>query len=395
MTTTAPRVAFFTDSFHEVNGVALTSRQLEAYARRNGFPFFSVHAGPQTRTWQEEAIVRYELAQGRTTFALESDLRFDLGFLRHREPVLRALKAFAPDLVHITGPSHLGILGAILARQCNVPLVASWHTNIHEFGGRRLAQLLDFLPESWSHGAGQGAESASLAAAVRFYRMAKVLLAPNQGLIDMLENRTGRKCFLMQRGVDTGHFHPSKRQRADDAIVIGYIGRTSPEKNVQYLAEIERAVRETGFRDYRIFVAGHGGQLEWLRENLKQSEIPGVLKGDDLARAYANLDIFAFPSETDTFGNVVQEAMASGVPCVVTDKGGPAYIVHDGVDGYVAPIGPRFTEAVLRLTLDNALRRRLAEAARETALKASWDRVFANVYRAYQYALDRTQPLES
>lgn len=387
MTTTAPRAAFFTDSFHEVNGVALTSRQLEAYARRNGFPFFSVHTGPETRAWREGSIFRYELAQGRATFALESDLRFDLGFLRHRTRVLQALKEFRPDVVHITGPSHLGILGVILARQCGVPLVASWHTNIHEFGGRRLARLLDFLPASWSRGVGQGAETASLAATVRFYRMAKVLLAPNQGLIDLLERRTGRKCFLMQRGVDTDQFHPAKRQRRDDAVVIGYIGRTSPEKNVQFLTEVERMVRETGFKDYRMFVAGHGSQLDWLRQNLRQAEIPGVLKGEDLARAYANLDIFAFPSETDTFGNVVQEAMASGVPCVVTEKGGPAYIVHDGMDGFAAPIGPGFSQAVVRLVLDGPLRRRMAAAARETALNASWDSVFENVYRAYRYAL--------
>jgi glycosyltransferase involved in cell wall biosynthesis len=196
----------------------------------------------------------------------------------------------------------------------------------------------------------------------------------------------------MRRGVDTLLFNPARRDRADGVLTLGYIGRTSTEKNVQYLVEVERALREAGLTDYRIFVAGHGSLLDWLRANLRQCEIPGVLRGEALARAYANLDIFVFPSETDTYGNVVQEAMASGVPCVVTDQGGPAHIVTDGQDGFVAPLGPAFCEAVLRLARGPDLRRRMAAAALATAQKASWDSVFEEVYAAYGAVLG---PLQS
>lgn len=394
MTEFAPRVAFFTDSFHEVNGVALTSRQLESFARRRGYPFFSAHTGPETRVWQDEAVTRCELALSGMSFALETDLRFDLRFLRHRTRVVEALRQFQPDLVHVTGPSHIGILGVIASRTLGVPLVASWHTNIHEFGGRRLESMLSFLPSDLTTRLGQGAERFSLMASARFYKMAQTLLAPNPELIGMLERRTGRKCFLMKRGVDTSQFQPSKRDRQDGALLVGYIGRVSPEKNVAELVDVEKALIAAGVMDYRIFVAGHGGLIDWLRENLIRHEIPGVLKGDALARAYANLDIFVFPSETDTFGNVAQEAMASGVPCVVTDKGGPAFIVNDGIDGFVAPKGRRFCDAVVKLATDARLRTRLSAAARETALRASWDRVFDDVYGAYEYTLRRREPLE-
>lgn len=388
----APRVAFFTDSFHEVNGVALTSRQFEAFARRRGYPFFSAHTGPVTRVWTEDSITRCELALGRLTVPLESDLAFDATFWRHRKLVGRAIDEFKPDIIHITGPSHTGLLGLLAARPRRLPLAASWHTNIHEYGGRRLESLLRFLPRSWSRAAGRGAENAALAATLAFYRFARVTLAPNPGLIHLIETRSRRRCFLMRRGVDTALFSPARRERADDALMVGYIGRTSTEKNVQYLVDVERALREAGITRYRIFVAGHGSLLEWLRENLQQREIPGVLRGEALARAYANLDIFVFPSETDTYGNVVQEAMASGVPCVVTDQGGPAHIVTHGHDGLVAPIGPAFCEAVVQLARDTALRRRMAEAALATARKASWDSVFEEVYAAYEYAL---RPLQS
>ena len=116
MIESAPRVAFFTDSFHEVNGVALTSRQLEGFARRRRYPFFSAHTGQETRVWQEESVTRCELALSGSSFALETDLRFDLRFLRHRASVVEALRRFQPDLVHVTGPSHVGILGVIAAR---------------------------------------------------------------------------------------------------------------------------------------------------------------------------------------------------------------------------------------------------------------------------------------
>ncbi len=391
MSQPAPRVAFFTDSFHEVNGVALTSRQLEAFARRRGYPFFSAHTGPETRVWTEDTITRCELALGRMTLPLESDLHFDMNFLRQRSFVARAISEFKPDIVHITGPSHLGLLGLIAARARKLPLAASWHTNIHEYGGRRLESLLRFLPRAWSRAAGRGAENAALAATLAFYRFARVTLAPNPELIRLIETRAHRPCFLMRRGVDTELYSPERRQRADPVFTLGYIGRTSTEKNVQFLVEVERALRDAGILDYRVFVAGHGSLIDWLRENLQQHDIPGVLRGEELARAYANLDLFVFPSETDTYGNVVQEAMASGVPCVVTDQGGPAHIVTHGENGLVAPVGPRFCEAVVELARDPERRRRMGGAARATALKASWDSVFDEVYQAYARALSPLQ----
>jgi glycosyltransferase involved in cell wall biosynthesis len=114
----------------------------------------------------------------------------------------------------------------------------------------------------------------------------------------------------------------------------------------------------------------------------------GVLRGEALACAYAGFDIFAFPSETDTYGNVVQEAMASGVPCVVTGSGGPASIVTDGRDGFVCGSPEEFVQRVVQLGRDAGLRRQMGDLARRTALDASWDRVMESVYDAYCEALN-------
>jgi len=377
------RVAFFADSFHEVNGVALTSRMLEGYAREHGFPFLSVHTGPETLCWDEGSVRRVELALGPASLWLEADLRFDFFCMRHGHRLVDELTRFRPDVVHVTGPSHLGMLGAWASWRMSVPLVASWHTNVHEYSGRRVQQMLSWLPQSMAASMGRCSTSATLAAALHFYRYAEATLAPNPELIAMLERATGRPSALMKRGVDTALFHPSKRRRDDEVVRIGFAGRLSPEKGVRWFKTVEDELARAGFTNYEIWIAGHGNEEPWLREHLQRKRIPGVLKGEALASFYADLDLFAFPSETDTYGNVIQEAMASGVPCVVTSGGGPKYLVRQEVDGLITDGEQAFSQACARLAIDSKLRAGMSRSAREAAESATWDRVFDGIYDVY------------
>ncbi len=377
------RVAFFADSFHEVNGVALTSRMLESYAQKHAYPFLSVHTGPVTRCWDAGSVRRLELALGPLSLWLEADLRFDFFCMRHGKRLLDELTRFQPDVVHVTGPSHLGMLGVWASRRLNLPLVASWHTNVHEYTSRRLLRWLPWLPGPVAASAGRLATSATLAAALHFYRYAECTLAPNPELTAMLERATGHPSALMKRGVDTELFHSSKRSRGDALVRIGYAGRLSPEKGVRWFNTVEHELQRAGFKDYEIWIAGHGNEELWLRAHLRRKQLAGVLRGEALAHFYADLDVFAFPSETDTYGNVVQEAMASGVPCIVTGEGGPKYLVRDGTDGIVAGGEQSFAQACVRLVRDRELRVRMARRAREAAERATWDQVFEGVYRVY------------
>ncbi len=115
--------------------------------------------------------------------------------------------------------------------------------------------------------------------------------------------------------------------------MLGFCGRLSIEKNVFLLARIRTELIERGITNFRFLIVGHGKEEGWLRQHLPNAEFTGVLRGHELARAYANMDLFVFPSHTDTFGNVVLEALASGVPAIVTPDGGPRYIVKDGETG--------------------------------------------------------------
>jgi phosphatidylinositol alpha 1,6-mannosyltransferase len=389
MTHHVPRVAYFPDSFHEVNGVAHTSRHFEAFARRRNLPFLCVRAGARTQKLIEEGNVwTLELPRGLLSFALEKDLRLDPVFLRHIPRIGEVLDRFQPDLIHITGPSDLGFLGAWMANNLGLPLAASWHTNVHEYAARRSEWFLRLLPKGKSVSTGQKIEDLALAAAARFYSVAQVLYAPNPDLCSLLERVTGRPCFLMPRGVDAELFHPRKRNRSpgDRDQVLGFVGRLSIEKNVALLAQVQRQLEEMGHKSFRFLIIGHGGEQAWLRERLPRAEFPGVLRGEALAAGYANMDLFVFPSHTDTFGNVVLEALASGVPAIVTPDGGPRMIIRDGETGRIAP-DEGFATAVASVLADPARHARMRTAARAYALTASWDSVFEGVYSGYETIL--------
>jgi len=192
----------------------------------------------------------------------------------------------------------------------------------------------------------------------------------------------------MPRGADAELFHPAKRTRKseDDGIVLGFVGRLSVEKNVALLARIQQELEAMGHTNFRFLIVGHGNEEGWLRERLPRAEFTGVLRGEALAAAYAGMDLFVFPSHTDTFGNVVLEALASGVPAIVTPDGGPATIVRDGETGRIVP-DAEFAAAIAGALADPARHAAMRQAARTYALTMSWDSVFVGVYAAYETIL--------
>jgi len=381
-----PRVAYFPDSFHEINGVAHTSRHFEAFARRRNLPFLCVRAGDREESLTRDGNVwTLELPRGIFSFGLEKDLRFDPAFVRHVPEIEEALAKFAPDLIHITGPSEVGMLGAGLAHHMDLPLAASWHTNVHEYAARRADWFLRMLPKERAEATGQKIEELALAASAKFYSVAKVLFAPNRDLCALLERTAGRECRLMPRGVDAKLFHPAKRVRkaGGSEFVLGFVGRLSIEKNVAQLVAVQDELESMGVTNFRFLIVGHGAEEDMLRQRLHRAEFAGVLRGEALAEAYASMDMFVFPSHTDTFGNVVLEALASGVPSVVTPNGGPCTIVQDGETGRIVP-DEQFATAVAEILTDPAKHAAMRDAARTYAETASWDAVFEGVYEAYE-----------
>ena len=383
----SPRVAFFPCVYHEVDGVAQTSRHFEAFARRQELPFLMVHAGPQDEVSSAGPVTRVQLPRSPVKFPLDRAHDYDLLFLRHYRKLEPMLREFRPEVVQITGPSDVGTLGAYVAYKMGIPLAASWQTNIHQYARRRMAAAVSFLPREIAGRIADVAERLSFRASARFYHIPRLLFAPNQEMIRVLEAATGKPCYLMSHAVDTQVFSPELRDRTDGTFRIGYVGRLTTEKSVRVLARLEQALLEKGYRDFQFVIVGEGAESEWLKNNMRQAELTGVLRGAELSQNFANFDVLAFPSETDTFGLVVLEAFASGVPAVVTDKGGPQFTVRHGSSGFVARSFDEFATYTARLMEQPELLASLRATARKQALETSWDRIFEGMYEAYERGL--------
>lgn len=382
------RVAYFPDSFLEVNGVAMTSNKLVNFAKKREYPFLVVHAGPKTEVTHDGTVTHVSLKRSPLSFPMDEGLRYDPLFQRHANFVRKALNEFRPDVFHITGLNDVSIIGAYLAWKMDIALVGSWHTNLHEYAARRLRKRFAFLPKKQLHDLTHFAEGKILDGAKLYYRMPQRLLAPNQELIDMLESGTGRPARLMIRGVDTDVFTPEKRTAHDGILRFGFVGRLRTEKNVRLLVELEKRLIAAGKNNFHFLIVGEGDEKKYLRENMKTAELPGFLEGERLSEAYANMDVFVFPSETDAYGNVPQEAMASGAPAIVTDIGGPKFFVNHGENGFIARNLDEFAAYCIELMDHPEELARMKKASREFAMTRSWDSVFDGVYEVYREAKD-------
>lgn len=377
----------FTDAYEEPNGVASLSREFANYAQRQNLPMLVVRGGNQTRLIEDGSVSTLLLKRGPASFPVDQDLYCDPAFVRHMKHVTEVLREFKPNVIHVTGPGDMGICGARLAHLERVPLVASWHTNLHEYAAKRVRKGCRFLPGTIVDRLAKLAEAKSLDALLWFYKKARLTMAPNAELVELLKGATRRPCTAMLHGVDLERFRPCRRKSNPGVFTIGYVGRLTSEKNVRKIAEIEAALDQAGAKNFRLVLVGDGGERGWLQQNLKHAELRGVLRGDALADAFAEFDAFVFPSQTDTFGLVVLEAMASGVPVIVARGGGPQYQVTEGVNGFVADSIEDFVSAILRLQSDEQLLSRMRAGARVHASDNSWTPVFHQVYETYRQYL--------
>jgi glycosyltransferase involved in cell wall biosynthesis len=385
------RTAFFPDSYLEVNGAAMTSQRLVAYAKSNGYPYLCIHGGKETLSYDDGSVSYLRLKRSPASIRLDEDLAYDPLFQRHTNRVLRALVEFKPDVLHITGLNDVSIVGAYLAWKLHLPLVGSWHTNLHEFAARRLTRIFRFLPEATLSKITGFAERKIMDGAVLYYKMPKVVLSPNQELIDALGKGTGRVSLLMSRGVDTEMFSPAKRTANDGVFRLGFVGRLRAEKNVRLLVELEKELIKAGRTNFEFLIVGEGNERDYLEKHLKHASFTGFLDGEQLSEAYANMDVFVFPSETDAFGNVIQEANASGVPAIVTNQGGPKFIVRHGETGFICENLEDFTRFTIQLMDDREKFAEMRLNSREYAMSRSWDAVFKSVFDAYRRSIEITE----
>jgi glycosyltransferase involved in cell wall biosynthesis len=299
--------------------------------------------------------------------------------------VHRAIDAFRPDLVHIATEATLGLSVLRYALKRRIPVVSSFHTNFDQYSTHYRV--------GWAKG--------TIWRYLRwFHNRTRETYVPSRTTIAELEARGFQRLALWQRGVDGQLFRPDRPGRAEvrralgfepGDVVIAYVSRIAAEKNVGYLAD---ALQRVGAArpGARFLFVGDGPARSELEQRMRpHARFAGYRVGEDLADHYAAADLFAFASLTETFGNVVLEAMASGLPVVAVRAGGVGETVQSGATGLlIEPEAPpaQFAEAVGTLVDDPALRRRMADAARAYALSQSWDAIMAGLRRRYQAVIE-------
>lgn len=302
-------------------------------------------------------------------FRYYRDLYFDLLPIRPRLYDYFEQNPF--DLIHIVSQGHMGFLALLVAAKAKLPKISCYHTAVPEYAESRALKF--FGDNAFGRTLGKIGFDLTWWFQRKLFLSSSMILVPTKSIMEMVDRELGIPTGYFTRGVDSEAYSPKKRKaRNEDRPVTLYAGRISIEKNLKLLERLE-LTNGDGLQ----FV-GDGPYTDTLRENLPAARFDGFLTGEDLQNAYANADVFVFPSKTDTFGNAVLEAMSSGLPVVVTDVLGPKDFVKHEETGFIAGSDEEFVRYHRMLVDDADLRKRMGRNAREYAKSCNWDSIFEN-----------------
>lgn len=356
----------------EINGVAMTLSHLVEGLAQRGHRVAVVRprqgASDRPRT---DGLYAEELCPG---LPIPGYAFLRLG-LPARGRLLRRWRRIRPDLVHIATEGPLGYAALSAAGRLGLPVTSSFHTNFHHYSRHYGAAFLT---------------RPALAYLRHFHNRTQITLSPTAALNAELARDGFRGVRLLARGVNTHVFTPAVRSaelRASwgagpDDLVVVHVSRLAAEKNYGLLSRAYDAIARANPRA-RFVIVSDGPLRRRLQRAFPRAHFTGFLPREELARHYASADLFLYPSLTETFGNVVTESMASGLPVVAFNYAAAARYIHHGENGWHVPREDEsgFIAAALTLAADPALRRRLGTAARATAETISWDQVIDGLER--------------
>ena len=365
------KVAWFTDRYHGTDGVVTTiNKFLKASSEYNCNITIAIsddgkHEHPEN-VKSFPSIAKFEIPMYN---------QIDL-YVPSLLKVARWVEEEEFDSVVISTPGPMGFAGMIAAKVFGLPITTIYHTDLPKYASKltgdfRLTNLVTSLTKA-------------------FYDQSERILVPSGDYATELMQWgiNAEKIGFLRRWVDTNLFSPDKRSQNGffghrKGIKLLYVGRISKEKNMDLLIQAHSELSRLS-RDFNIYCIGDGPYLNELKEkttNLENFLLLGPMYGEELATAYATGDAFIFPSLTDTFGNVVLEAQASGLPCVVMHKGGPKEIVVNNRTGFVSNNESEFIEAIDRLILDVKLRKSMSQEAVFNAQRFDKAEIFSKFWQ--------------
>jgi glycosyltransferase involved in cell wall biosynthesis len=366
--------AWFTDTLEDVNGVATTIRKMTAAGAAAGKELVVV----ASRTDLQLSDIPIKNFPPIGEFELPEYELQKLSF----PPILQMLDYIQRERfteIIISTPGPVGLTALLAAKMLNLQTSGIYHTDFPQY--IRILTEDSFL------------ESVAWRYMQWFYGQLDTVFVNSEEYRQSWIKRgfDPAKLKILPRGLDTELFHPARRDPAffenfgtcNGEVRLLYVGRISREKDLDLLATAYRRLRNEGL-PIQLFVVGHGPYSKALAKSLPEAFFTGYLTGTELATAYASADIFVFPSTTDTFGNVILEAQACGLPVIVSDSGGPKELVEDGMNGLITRSRDvdDLTRAIRSLIADAALRERMGSAARKGVIDRSWPNAFRKFWSA-------------
>ncbi|ONI82793.1 alpha-mannosyltransferase [Saccharothrix sp. ALI-22-I] len=359
------RVAIVTESFlPQVNGVTNSVLRVLEHLKAHGHQALVVAPGAGADHHRGTPVVRVPAVD------LPRFSSLPVGVPTRK--VLTALADFRPDVVHLASPFVMGARGLLAARRLGIPTVAVYQTDIAGFAGHYGLGLTARAAWRWTR---------------RLHAQADRTLAPSTWAVEALQDHGVPRVHRWGRGVDVELFNPGRRDAAlraelapNGELLVGYVGRLSPEKRVDRLAALG------DLPGVRLVVVGEGPDEAQLRRDLPDAAFLGFKTGNDLATAYASLDVFVHTGPHETFCQAVQEALASGVPVVAPDAGGPRDLVQPNT-GYLFASDDQLRQAVVELS-DPLRRRQFGQAGRRWVRGRTWSAVCDELLGHYAAVLD-------
>ena len=379
LATTSLKITLVTETFPpEINGVALTLEKLHNFLNISG------HQPSVIRPRRFSETRKPELVQG-FPIPMYPKLRFGIGSpLR----LYQTIKSKMPDIIHLATEGPLGLACLGIAKSLRIPVVSSFHTNFDLYAND---YKMGFLSSGISH-------------YLRwFHNQTEATFAPSNACMERLQALGYKNTKIWTRGVDTSLFNPiqkdlnfkSKIGLSETDILLLYVGRLAPEKNIGSLLETFKKARSTLSRQGKnLFLAlvGTGPLVE--QSDLEKTNgiiLPGELRGNHLAQWYASADIFVFPTTSETFGNVILEAQASGLPVLCLNSQATQERIRNQHDGILASNIEEFEKQIIDLCADKSKRFFLGKNATQTAKSQKWDDIFNRLYKEYCEVIESTK----
>ena len=374
------KIAFFLDVMEEnFDGVAITMHQVINRIPKEEFDVIFITPHPPKN---DIGFPVFEVPYFRVP---EKNKDYRFGLPKKRKDLNEILDAFNPDILHYSSPTAMGKFAVRYAKAKGKIVTSIYHTHYPSFLKYYFGPFSSLVEPifHWLYA---------------MYPKTDKILAPTKSMSNYLKSIGIKQesLTIWGRGVDTDRFNPSKKAQdlwekvPKGNIKLLFVSRLTREKEPQTLIRLYKLIQKKNAPISMILV-GDGPMRQMLQEKMPEAIFMGPQYGEELSKAYASADVFVFPSTTETFGNVVLEALASGLPVVAANAGGPSDIVSDGQNGFlVEPANEQaFFDKIMKLVQSEELSRQMSSTAREYAKSQSWEKLSEQLFDQYRRLVKR------